>query len=93
MIAPVFSRKNKLSFKYGTGATNLIISKSAIFVVVKALLYLNASFPKTMPFKVSWSISMNRRKIPYYMGLFTPPKNIINWVVKNSEIKKGEKNE
>ena len=24
---------------------------------------------------------------------FTPPKNIINWVVKNSEKKKGEKNE
>ena len=51
---------------------NLWIERYANIVMAEDSLFFVTNLKKLMPIKVSWSTSMNRYKIPYYMGLLTP---------------------
>ena len=50
---------------------NLWIERYVNTVMAEDSLFFATNLKKLTPTKASWSISMNRSKIPYYMGLLT----------------------
>ena len=77
-----YSHLQKLSKELLPGRTPLSISKT-VDVLVNEKLQENVSSLKTL------------EELGYQTETtgFTPPKNIINWVEKNSDNKKGDKND